>query len=226
MFLIIITYCSIALMFNRFYTFSNAILIFSALHFNFVLLLYNHSKGNRLNKNKINTEENIMNHFEMVEELVNKANISYQEAKDALEAADWNMLEAMLMLEKAGKVNTCCFKGRKSGSFKAGCGKFAGAVCSFIHKCNSNNFVVSRNGQALITLPITLAIIIILLACHIAIPVILISLFFGYKYSFTGPDFANCNKVNNFMAKASSVAESVTNNMRCSDTNINLNEEK
>jgi hypothetical protein len=167
-----------------------------------------------------------MNHFEMVEELVSKANISYQEAKDVLEAADWNMLEAMLMLEKTGKVNTCCFKGKKSGSFKAGCGKFIGSICSFIHKCNSNNFVVSKNGQSVITLPITLAMIIILLACHISIPVMIVALFFGYKYSLTGLDFTNCCKANNFMAKASSVAESVSNNVKCSEANININEEK
>ncbi len=167
-----------------------------------------------------------MNHFEMVEELVNKANISYQEAKDALEAADWNMLEAMLMLEKAGRVNASCFNSKKSGNFKAGCSKFAGSVCGFIHKCNSNNFVVSRNGQSVINLPITLAIIIALLACHIAIPVMILALFFGFRYSFTGPDFSNGCKINNIMAKASSAAESVKNNVRCSETNVNLNEDK
>lgn len=167
-----------------------------------------------------------MNHFEMVEELVNKANIGYQEAKDALESADWNMLEAMLMLEKAGRVNASCCKGRKSGNFKAGCRKFADSVCSLIRKCNSNNFVVSKDGQSVITLPITLAVIIVLLACEFSIPVMIIALFFGFRYSFTGPDFANCCTANNIMAKASSAAESVKNNVRCGETSINLNEEK
>lgn len=167
-----------------------------------------------------------MNHFEMVEELVNKANISYQEAKDALETADWNMLEAMLMLEKAGRVNASCCSGRKSGSFKAGCGKFASSFCNFIHKCNSNNFVVSRDGQSVITLPITLAIIIILISCEFSIPIMIVALFFGFRYSLIGPNFANGCKVNNIMAKASTAAESVKNNVKYGETHVNLNDEK
>ncbi len=167
-----------------------------------------------------------MNHFEMVEELVNKANISYQEAKDALETADWNMLEAMLMLEKAGRVNASCCSAKKSGSFKACCGKFASSVHGFIRKCNSNNFIVSRDGKSVITLPITLALIIILISCEFSLPIMILALFFGFRYSFIGPDFANGCKANNIMAKASSAAESVKNSVKCGETNVNLNEEK
>ena len=46
-----------------------------------------------------------MNEFEKVEKLVQKANVSYEDAKKALEEANDDMLDAMIALEKAGKVN-------------------------------------------------------------------------------------------------------------------------
>ena len=46
-----------------------------------------------------------MTNFEMVEILRDKANVSYEEAKAALENSNWDLLDAMLLLEKEGKVN-------------------------------------------------------------------------------------------------------------------------
>ncbi len=45
-----------------------------------------------------------MEKLKLVDKLKNKANISYEEAKDVLEKSNWDMLEAMLYLEAHGKV--------------------------------------------------------------------------------------------------------------------------
>ena len=45
-----------------------------------------------------------MDNFEKVEKLVQKANVSYEDAKQALEEANGDMLDAMIALEKQGKV--------------------------------------------------------------------------------------------------------------------------
>ena len=45
-----------------------------------------------------------MTNFEMVELLRQKANVSYEEAKAALEAANWDLLDAIVLLEKEGRV--------------------------------------------------------------------------------------------------------------------------
>ena len=42
-----------------------------------------------------------MTQYEMVEKLAEKMNVTLEEAKVALEAAEWNMLDAALVLEKA-----------------------------------------------------------------------------------------------------------------------------
>ena len=46
-----------------------------------------------------------MDQLEKVEKLRKKTNVSYEEAKAALEANNWNMLDAIVHLEKQGKVN-------------------------------------------------------------------------------------------------------------------------
>ena len=45
-----------------------------------------------------------MTNYEMVELLRQKANVSYEEAKAALEASDWDLLDAIVLLEREGKV--------------------------------------------------------------------------------------------------------------------------
>ena len=46
-----------------------------------------------------------MEHIEMVEKLMEKANVSYAEAKQALENNNWDMLDALIELERQGKVH-------------------------------------------------------------------------------------------------------------------------
>ena len=43
--------------------------------------------------------------FEKVEKLMEKANVSYEEAKDALMRADGDLLDAVILLEKEGKIS-------------------------------------------------------------------------------------------------------------------------
>ncbi|MBQ2160246.1 MAG: hypothetical protein II444_00250, partial [Firmicutes bacterium] len=45
-----------------------------------------------------------MDNFEKVEKLVQKAGVTYEEAKAALEKADGDLLDAMIILEKEGKA--------------------------------------------------------------------------------------------------------------------------
>ena len=45
-----------------------------------------------------------MDNFEKVEKLREKAGVSYEEAKTALEQCNYDLLDAMIYLEKQGKV--------------------------------------------------------------------------------------------------------------------------
>ena len=44
-----------------------------------------------------------MDHFEMTEKLRERAQVSYEEAKEALELNEWDMLEAIVYLEREGE---------------------------------------------------------------------------------------------------------------------------
>ena len=56
-----------------------------------------------------------MEEFEKVERLVAKANVTYEDAKKALEESNGDMLDAMIYLEKQGKV-----KAPSQSSFNTG----------------------------------------------------------------------------------------------------------
>ena len=45
-----------------------------------------------------------MTNFEMVEKLRQTADVSYEEAQDALEKSSWDLLDAVLLLEREGKI--------------------------------------------------------------------------------------------------------------------------
>lgn len=47
-----------------------------------------------------------MEHIDLVERLSAKTGISYEESKIALEASGWDILDALILLEKQGKTNT------------------------------------------------------------------------------------------------------------------------
>ena len=46
-----------------------------------------------------------MDNYQKVEQLVNKVGCSYEDAKAALEGCGWDMLDAVISLEREGKVN-------------------------------------------------------------------------------------------------------------------------
>ena len=153
-----------------------------------------------------------MDNFEKVEKLREKANVSFEEAKAALEESNWDLLDAMIVLEKQGKtearkekfstkedadlmvVDQPEKKEKKRGN------AFTDKCKVLWHKSCENNFVVERNDDVIINIPIWAFIIIILFTWHVTLIVMVVALFFGCKYSFRGADemkFANdvCEKV-------------------------------
>lgn len=162
-----------------------------------------------------------MDHFEMVEKLRQKANVSYEQAKAALEASDWDILDALVLLEGEGKVKS------EEGAFTTEEKKFESEtktghdarnvmkkIGEFIKKVfdvgNRNTFIMSRGGDQKLTLSLTaLALLILFLSPEILI-VLFVLLFFGFRYSFAGPDLNK--KVNDAMDKAADAASGTVNN--------------
>lgn len=154
-----------------------------------------------------------MDTFEKVEKLREKANVTFEEAKAALEEANGDLLDAMILLEKQGKAETRKEtystkesrelvvvdqpeekKGKKRGN------AFTDKLKALWHKSCENYFVVERGEDTIINIPIWVFIIILALTWHVTLIIMVVALFFGCRYGFKGADemkFANdvCDKV-------------------------------
>ena len=162
-----------------------------------------------------------MTNFEMVETLRQHANVSYEEAKRALEETNWDILEAMVLLEKEGKVageeggaytTRTQEKPRtekKDSQFKVNLGRLGKAVGTLAHKGNVNFFQVSRRGEMIFEVPVSvLAILLICPTRWMCLIALVIGLFGGIHYSFRGPDLGR-ESINSAMNKASDFAENI-----------------
>ncbi len=173
--------------------------------------------------------------LEQVEKLRERANVSYDEAKAALDASNGDILEALIYLEKQGKVTPPAGGGYysseqagsaedKSGPEKkekntAHCESLGDAVRRFakfcgklIHKGNINTFEVLRGDESKVTFPVTVLVLLLIFAFWVTIPLIIIGLFFGFRYRFRGPDLGD-NPVNHAMDSAANAAESFKNSI-------------
>ncbi len=152
-----------------------------------------------------------MDHYEMVENLRTKANVTYEEAKAALEKSDWDMLDALVLLEGQGKVSggaeyttqekkAGCESQPRRGEVKAGLGRLWAWVKKIFSMGNSNQFVISRKGSELVSMPITVMALLMILFWHFSLIVLFVGLFLGARYSFRGPDINTA--VSDFVNKA------------------------
>jgi hypothetical protein len=162
-----------------------------------------------------------MDHYEMVEKLREKANVSYEEAKAALEAADWNLLDALVLLENQGKVTGSTDYSTKSepkGSDRESsrCAEAAGRVgrqvVSGINKLSRYFVTFTRKGETLFELPLLVILLMLVFGFWITVPLLIVGLFFGFKYSLRGA--GGVDGVNRVMDKASEMADNIVNEVR------------
>ena len=118
-----------------------------------------------------------MTQYEMVEKLSEKMNVTLEEAKAALEVADWNMLDAALVLEKEHENaertepgQTCRSGGRQK-------------VRELIARGRRSRFTVRRRDAVVLDLPVFALVLALLLAFRACALLLVIGLFAGCRYS-------------------------------------------
>ena len=242
--------------------------------------------------------------LEHVDILMNRANISYEEAQAALTKADGDLLQALIDLEKDGKIknqsasystdsrmparygNESAAGGQsgQSGSNgggsawngpgghdnssgqnnwggpggQGGQGNWGGpggqggqnnwggpgyqgynqgydyrkntsglgdmfrsmwaGLMNLIRRGNINHFEVYRHGNNIISIPVTVLIVLLILAFWVTLPAMVIGLFFGCRYRFRGPDLGR-DSINRAMDSASDAAENIKQSVRDSGAN-------
>lgn len=172
--------------------------------------------------------------LEQVEKLRQRANISYDEAKAALEETNGDMLEAIINLEKRNRIkppkgggyysSKNSQEGRKqeqySGTTEDGTkvdygasfgelmGRFFRWCGKIINRGNKNYFEVIKDGEKIMAIPVTVLAVLLIFTFWITIPILILGLFFGYRYMFSGPDLGKEN-VNRAMDSVADVADNL-----------------
>lgn len=172
--------------------------------------------------------------LEQVELLREKANVNYDEAKEALESSDGDLLDALIYLEKKGKVTPPAGGGyyssekslpeqgfsqqkgeydeKYNSSAKSGVRfrdlmrRFGRFCAKLVHKGNINTLEVIKDGVVKTAFPVTLLVILLVFAFWITVPLLILGLFFGYRYQFRGPDLEK-EVVNEAMDSVANTAE-------------------
>ena len=189
-----------------------------------------------------------MTELEKVEKLREKANVTFAEAKEALDNTGGDILEALIYLENQGKVTVPAGGGYYSGADlplqkehtastnennnynNGGSGEeFAdlmkrfGAFClKMFNKGLNNSLDASKGDQHLFSCPVLIVIFLVGFFFWVTIPLFVLSLFCGFRYRFSGTDLGR-DSVNAVMDNASNVVNDVK---RSFGENANNKEDK
>ncbi|MBO4414663.1 MAG: DUF4342 domain-containing protein [Lachnospiraceae bacterium] len=170
-----------------------------------------------------------MDMFEKVDKLRERANVSYEEAQNALDRSNGDILDAMILLEREGKTRKEggeCYstsnivtpqfsqdnmnydekKARRERVRETG-RTFGEKVKALFNKSLENYLVIERNGEKIIKMPVLAMILILVFAWYAAIIAIVVSLFCDCKYSFEGG--GNLKTANDVCEKAGDLANQV-----------------
>jgi len=177
-----------------------------------------------------------MTEFEKVEKLREKADVTYAEAKEALDLAGGDLLDAMIYLEKQGKA-----KAPQGGGFYSGAGapgggsgrqhggnkgqrkggeafsdmmrRFGASCVDLLRKGTVNYLDATKDGKAVLSCPVVVLAALLLFFFWVTLPLIVISLFFGIRYRFSGPDLER-DDVNKVMDTTSDMVNEVKKSFR------------
>jgi len=174
-----------------------------------------------------------MTELEKVEKLREKANVTFAEAKEALDNSNGDILDALIFLENNGKVTVPAGGGFFSGADNPGkdektssdsehkqnndtgsgeefadlLNRFGTFCLGLFNKGLSNYLEASKNGNHLFSCPV-IVVIVLLFFFPVTIPLFIISLFCGFRYRFTGDDLGK-EAVNSVMDSAAVVVDDV-----------------
>ena len=155
-----------------------------------------------------------MNQFEKVEKLREHAAVSYEDAKRALEESGWDLLEAMVLLEKEGKASDAGAAASYADSGNADGKKEKKKRRSpitlfrnFVKVCRDNNLCVTRKEKEVIRIPAGLLLLSFLFFWKITTAVMIAGLFLDFRYGFEGKD--EVKTANKIAASVNGIADQV-----------------
>ena len=165
-----------------------------------------------------------MEMIEKVERLREKANVSYEEAKAALEQTGGDLLDAIVLLERQGKVKEPAHstfsteyeeqkeyikvrdKVEEQENSAPSMGRTIGRLFrGLIRFIKQTTFIVTKGEDTVFTMPTLIFALLLFFFWEVLAPVMVIALFFGVRYSFEGEEEAE--KANSIRHNAGDIAQ-------------------
>ncbi|MBS7527022.1 DUF4342 domain-containing protein [Fusibacter paucivorans] len=133
--------------------------------------------------------------LEKIDMLMERANISYKEAKEALEKFDGDMVEALIYLESNQKTakHTVSRHPREHREQRRQQRRTQNRdifedIKGFVQKLHKTSFIVSKKDRRLLDIPLTVAGIIILVTLPASLFLLILPYFFGYQIRILNAD--------------------------------------
>jgi len=174
-----------------------------------------------------------MERYEMAETLSRKAGVTLEEAREALAENEWDMLDAMIALERKNRpaqAEPVTVSGgqenagytystpqlpqpvksapEKDPVLTNGFAELWGYIKKFILLLVNTMFTVTRKGRVLMSFPVIWLVVLLLCCFWVTVPAMVIGLFFGCKYRFEGKGTAS-DAVNKAMESLEDVVDGV-----------------
>lgn len=172
--------------------------------------------------------------LEQVERLREKADVSYAQAKQALEYSGGNLLDALIYLEEQGAIprpqgayystrnetpppppvrDELVPMGEKKDGKEKKKGKGFGVkvvrgktLFSTLRRwLIDNELEIWRRGQPVTSLPILVLVVLVLFVPYVTLPVLVLGLFVGFRYQISGPDLED-DTINGMMGSVADTA--------------------
>ena len=132
--------------------------------------------------------------LEQIEELRKRVNVSYGDAKEALENSNGDMLEALIYLEKNHKFK----EDKAEGTLESLWDKLK----ALVNKGNNTRFIIRKRDKDVINVTVTLTVIAAVLAMPVFLGGLLIALITGHKIRIEGNNGEDM-KINDTLDKVS-----------------------
>lgn len=170
-----------------------------------------------------------MDYIKIVDRLVEQANVSYKDAKEALEKSNWDILDATLYLEEKGIIPKPAVSVYSTNEYKenyketnsdasdtksgSSIENFFEVVCNIIDKGNNIFFKIKREKKVLVELPITVMILLLIFSFWITVPLAIVALFFNIEFSLSGHNIEK-SKINYFFKSVSENVENIKESIK------------
>jgi NACalpha-BTF3-like transcription factor len=137
--------------------------------------------------------------LDQIDLLRERTGASYQDAKEALEKNNFDIVESIVYLEKQGKSKTYSSASDNQCAKECGIGT---AIKKIIKKCNNTQFIIEKNGVTTLNIPVTLAIILGFIFTPATIVVLAVALLTNHRIKIKGEQGEDL-KVNSVLNKVS-----------------------